>query len=122
MSKKIRINHSKSPFKKLNKKNKEKDFINEDLNKKLQNIEQVINRTQKIIDEIETEEKQNKLLKMMYKEDVDENFVKTSMNINDSELNFLIQGLVSKGFVQFSSGDEIELTKNGVLHVKNEEC
>jgi hypothetical protein len=121
MSKKIRINHSKSPFKKIKKKNSEKEFKNEELELKIQSLEKVISRTQRIIDDFERDEKQDQLLNLMYQDDVDEDFVKTSMNISESELNLLIQDLISRGFLQFVSGDEIEITRDGLLYIKNQE-
>ena len=119
--KRIRINHSRSPLKRIKEKSGEKEIKNEELETKLQNIEQVIQRTQKIIEDFEREEKTDQLLRMMYQDDVNEEFVKTSMNISEGELNSLIQDLVSKGFVQFVSGDELELTRDGILYMKNQE-
>ena len=120
MAKRIRIDHSKSPLKRIKKKNSEKEFKNEDLELKIQSLEQVISRTQKIIDEFERDEKQDQLLNLMYQDDVDEDFVKTSMNISENELNLLIQDLISRGFLQFVSGDEIEITRDGILYIKNQ--
>lgn len=117
----IRINHSKSPLNLVKIKNMEKDFKSEDLELKIQNLEQVLSRTQKIIDEFDRDEKTDQLLKMMYSADVDEDFVKTSMNISENELNLLIEGLISRGFLQFVSGDEVELTREGVLYMKNQD-
>jgi len=120
MFKKIRINRSKSPLNRIKKKNSEKEFKNEDLELKIQSLEQVISRTQKIIDDFERDEKQDQLLNLMYQNDVDEDFVKTSMNISENELNSLIQDLISRGFLQFVSGDEIEITQDGILYMKNQ--
>ncbi len=121
MAKRIRINHSKSPLNQIKKKSFEKEFKNEDLEIKLQNLEHVISKTQRIIDEFERDEQRDDLLKMMYQDDIDEDFVKTSMNISENELNSLIQDLISQGFLQFVSGDEIELTRDGILYMKNQE-
>jgi helix-turn-helix protein len=119
--KRLRINHSKSPLSVLKKKTVKKEFKNKDLEMKLKDMEHVIARTQKIIDEFEKDEKRDKLLKMIYQDDIDEDTVKSTMNISDKELNFLIEELISKGFVQFVSSDDIELTSKGILHAKNEE-
>jgi superfamily II RNA helicase len=119
--KRIRINHSKSPFNRIKKKSFEKEFKNEDLEEKIQNLEQVISRTQRIIDEFERDEKRDHLLQMMYQDDVDEDFVRTSMNISENELNLLVEELISRGFLQFVSGDEVELTKDGILYMKNQD-
>jgi len=117
---KIRINHSKSPLNRIKRRKEKKEFKNEDLETKIQNLEQVISKTQRIIDDFDREEKRDQLLNMMYTDDVDEEFVKTSMNLSENELNSLIEELVSCGFLQFVSGDEIELTKDGVLYMKNQ--
>ena len=117
---KIRINHSKSPLNRIKRRKEKKEFKNEDLETKIQNLEQVISKTQRIIDDFDREEKRDQLLNMMYTDDVDEEFVKTSMNLSENELNSLIEELVSCGFLQFVSGDEIELTKDGILYMKNQ--
>ena len=119
--KRLRIDHSKSPLNRIRNKSVKTEFKQEDLATKLQNIEQVIARTQKIIDEFEQDEKRDQLLKMMYQDDVDEDFVKSSMNLPDNELNSLIEDLISRGFLQFVSGDEVELTRDGILYMKNQE-
>ena len=121
MAKRIRIDHSKSPFKRIKKKKSEKEFKNEDLELKIQSLEQVISRTKRIIDDFERDEKQDQLLNLMYQDDVDEEFVKTRMNISENELNLLIQDLISRGFLQFVSDDEIEITRDGILYIKNQE-
>lgn len=116
---KIRVNRSKLD-KKSNKTKEKKDFKQEDLELKIKNLERVMHRTQKVIDEFEREEKQDRLLSMMYKDDVDAEFVKNSMGVSEEELSSLVNDLVSRGFLQFVSGDEIELTKDGVLYMKNQ--
>ncbi len=116
---KIRVNRSKLN-KKSNKTKEKKDFKQEDLELKIKNLERVMHRTQKVIDEFEREEKQDRLLSMMYKDDVDAEFVKNSMGVSEEELSSLVNDLVSRGFLQFVSGDEIELTKDGVLYMKNQ--
>jgi len=118
--KRLRIDHSKSPFNRIRNKSVKTEFEQENLSIKLQNIEQVITRTQKIIDEFEREEKREQLLKMMYQEDVSEDLVKSSMNISENELNSLVEDLISHGLLQFVSGDEVELTRDGILYMKNQ--
>lgn len=119
VKRKIRVNRSKLD-KKSNKTKEKKDFKQEDLELKIKNLERVMHRTQKVIDEFEREEKQDRLLSMMYKDDVDAEFVKNSMGVSEEELSSLVNDLVSRGFLQFVSGDEIELTKDGVLYMKNQ--
>ena len=119
--KRLHIDHSKSPLNRIRNKSVKTEFKQEDLSMKLQNIEQVIARTQKIIDEFEQEEKREHLLKMMYQEDVSEDLVKSSMNISENELNSLIEDLISHGLLQFVSGEEVELTRKGILYMKNQE-
>ena len=119
--KRLRIDHSKSPLNLIRNKSVKTELKQENLSMKLKNIEQVITRTQKIIDEFERDEKRDQLLKMMYQDDVDEEYVKSSMNLPDNELNSLIEDLISRGLLQFVSGDEVELTRDGILYMKNQE-
>jgi len=121
MAKKIRINHSKSPLNRFKQNKPGKEIKSKDLEEKIQNLEQVISRTQQVIEDFEREEKRDQLLQMMYQDDVDEDFVKTSMNISENELNSLIEDLISCGFLQFVSGDEVELTPDGVRYMKNQD-
>ena len=118
--KRLRIDHSKSPLNLIRNKSVKTELKQEDLSMKLQNIEQVITRTQKIIDEFEREEKREQLLKMMYQEDVSKDLVKSSMNISENELNSLVEDLISHGLIQFVSGEEVELTRDGILYMKNQ--
>jgi helix-turn-helix protein len=58
---------------------------------------------------------------LMYSDDVDVDFVKTTMNISENELNSFVSELVQNGFLEFVSEDEIKLTKSGLSYVKNQE-
>jgi len=118
--KRLRIDHSKSPLNLIRNKSVKTELKQENLSMKLKNIEQVITRTQKIIDEFEREEKREQLLKMMYQEDVSKDLVKSSMNISENELNSLVEDLISHGLIQFVSGEEVELTRDGILYMKNQ--
>ena len=119
VKRRIRVNRSKSN-KKSNKTKEKKEFKQEDLELKIKSLERVMHRTQRVIDEFEREEKQDLLLSMMYKDDVDAEFVKNNMDVSEEELNSLVNDLISRGFLQFVSGDEIELTKDGILYMKNQ--
>jgi len=119
VKRRIRVNRSKSN-KKSNKTKEKKEFKQEDLELKIKSLERVMHRTQRVIDEFEREEKQDLLLSMMYKDDVDAEFVKNNMDVSEEELNSLVNDLISRGFLQFVSGDEIELTKEGILYMKNQ--
>ena len=119
VKRRIRVNRSKSN-KKSNKTKEKKEFKQEDLELKIKSLERVMHRTQRVIDEFEREEKQDLLLSMMYKDDVDAEFAKNNMDVSEEELNSLVNDLISRGFLQFVSGDEIELTKDGILYMKNQ--
>ena len=119
VKRRIRVNRSKLN-KKSDKTKEKKEFKQEDLELKIKNLERVMHRTQRVIDEFEREEKQDLLLSMMYKDDVDAGFVKNNMDVSEEELNSLVNDLISRGFLQFVSGDEIELTKDGILYMKNQ--
>ncbi len=119
--KKIRINHNRSLVK-LAKDKIVKDEVKQmDFEEKIANLEQILQRTQALIAQDEHDEKLDKLLNLMYSDDVDVDFVKTTMNISDDELSSFVKELVDMGFLEFVTNDEIELTKAGVSYVKNQE-
>ena len=118
--KKIRINRNRSTLKFTKNKLAKNKFKQIDLEEKLANLEQILHRTQMLIEQDEHDEKRDQLLKMMYSNDVDANFVKTTMKISDDELNSFINELEQMGFLEFVSDDEIKLTKDGIIYVKNQ--
>jgi len=61
--------------------------------------------------------RQNKLLQLMFLDDIDVDFVKTTMNITDDELKRMVEDLVKKGLLEYSSDDEVELTDEAIYHI-----
>jgi len=86
----------------------------------LTNLEQVLLRTQMIIDADKREEQRDQILKMMYLDDIDSEFVKNNLDISDKELTAIVDELVELGFLQFISDDELEISKKGTIYVKNQ--
>ena len=90
------------------------------LEEKLTNLEQVLLRTQMIIDEDKREGQRDQILKMMYLDDIDSEFVKNTLKISDNELKSIVDELVELGFLQFISDDEVEISKKGSIYAKNQ--
>jgi len=68
-----------------------------------------------------SEQRRNQLLKMMYQDDIDDEFVTTTMDISHDELESLVGELIQLGFLQYCSNDEVELTKDGVFYLINQD-
>ena len=117
--KRIRINHNRSPLKlmkkKLNEKNEEQKID------KIKNIEEVIARTEMISKRLESEQKRDELLKMMYYDDIDADHAISAMNISFDELKLLVNELIEMGYIQQSSNDEVELTSSGILYIMGQD-
>jgi len=73
-----------------------------------------------IIDEDKREEQRDQILKMMYLDDVESEFVKNTLEISDDELKSIVDELVELGFLQFISEDELKISKKGTIYVKNQ--
>jgi helix-turn-helix protein len=71
-----------------------------------------------LIEEEEHDEKQYQLLKLMYMDDVNSQYVINSLEISEDELNSLVEELVELGFLKFISDDEAEITKEGISYLK----
>ena len=119
--KRIRINRNKSFFKPAKNKPAKNEIKQIDFEEKLANLEQILHRTQALIAQDEHDEKLDQLLTLMYSDDVDVDFVKTTMNISENELSSFVSELVQNGFLEFVSEDEIKLTRSGISYIKNQE-
>lgn len=110
------MNPDKSPLNlirnRCHQKNEEDDF-----EERTENIRQVIARSEMISKNDGSEQRQNQLLKMMYQDDIDHEFVTTTMDISHDELESLVDELVQLGYLHYCSNDEVELTKDGVFHI-----
>lgn len=65
--------------------------------------------------------KQNKLLQLMFLDDIDVDFVKSTMRITDNELKIMIDDLVKNGLLEYSSDDEVELTDEAIYHITSKD-
>ncbi len=123
MEKRIRINHSKSPFDFLKNKKEKKDTsldkisIIEKIDNRVSKSDDLFDETEFITTKYEPSAKENMLLKLMYLEDVDSEYVKEEMRVTDKELQYIVDNLLDKGFVKHSKNDEIELTMEGIYHI-----
>jgi len=116
LRRRIRINPDKSPINLIkNKSNKDNEKI--DFEKRIENVNEALNRAQTFSERYEYEQKIGQLLTMMYLDDIDADFVKNSMKISDDELESMVEKLIELGYLHYVSDDEVELTKDGVFHV-----
>ena len=58
---------------------------------------------------------------MMYLDDVDSDHVKNTMRISDDQLDNLVNNLIDKGFLKYSSNNEVELTREGIYYITSKE-
>ena len=118
--KRIRVDPSNSPLnlmkKKINEKNEKEVF--ED---RVENIEEVIVRSEMISKRNVSEQKRDELLKMMYYDDIDADHVLDTMQISNGELESIVGELIELGFIQNSSNDEVELTMDGIFYIMNQD-
>lgn len=121
IKRKIRINHSRSPLKLLKNKIKYKQEKTVNAEETLENLDEVIQRVQSIIDQDEREEKRDKLLKMVYDDDISAEDVHSTIDITHVELELIVNELVELGFLRFINEDEVELTNDGILYLQNQD-
>ena len=68
-----------------------------------------------------SEQKRDELLKMMYYDDIDSDYVLNTMKISDDELESMVNELIELGYIRHSSNDEVELTMDGIFHIMNQD-
>jgi len=122
---KIRRNPERSPINLVKKKLEkppliieEEEIVEEDPVSFVQRIDELSQKVQTMIDEEEHDEKQYQLLKMIYLDDIDLEFVVNNLGISENELKSLVDELVERGFLQFISDDEAEITEVGINYLK----
>ena len=76
------------------------------------------NKHSKII-EHGVEEISSDLIKIMYSEDVDSDFVTEQLGISFEELQALVDILVKHGLLRYSSEDELELTEKAIRYIES---
>ena len=91
------------------------------VDKSIENIRNVIARSEMISRNPVSENRRSQLLKMMYQDDIDHELVTTTMGISHDELESLVDELIQLGFLQYCSNDEVELTKDGVFYLINQD-
>jgi len=123
---KIRINPERSPLnllknkfldKKEKKKHREQIKRVELMDEKIMNVDDFFDDETTLSTKYEPSPKQNRLLKMMYLDDIDVDYVKTKMKVTDEELEFMVDELVELGFLEYSSDDEVELTDEAIYYI-----
>jgi len=67
-----------------------------------------------MLEDTKTDDLQYQLLKMMYIDDVDADFVKNYLGITSMDLKNVVDELVFMGLLQYTTDDEVELTKDGI--------
>lgn len=125
---KIRVNSSKSPLNLLKDRLK-KNNIEKKQEERSKNIEKINEQIKKMNDLFDDEENvsikyepspmQNRLLKMIYLDDVDADHVKKNLKISNNELENLVNQLVEVGLVEYTSDNEVELTNEGIYYIVN---
>ena len=121
MKKRIKINHSKSPLNLFKIRNKEDSSDSEKVIEKIDDhaskLDYLYDENEFVSTKYEPTAKENILLRLMYLEDVDSDFVKSEMRVTDLELQKIVNNLLNEGFVKESSSNEIELTADGIYHI-----
>jgi predicted transcriptional regulator len=62
---------------------------------------------------LEEHEKAYSFLKLIFHENIDVETAKNMLNLNDDEINKIIKELIELKLLQYTSGDEIEITESG---------
>ena len=87
---------------------------------KIINIQDTIRKTEKLIQQDEIEEKQDKVLNMIYAEDIDAEQIIKNFDMSYDDLDKIVQDLLDAGYIKYISNNEVELTQQGVLYIKNQ--
>jgi hypothetical protein len=99
-----------------------KEIIKEDYEEKpigfVERINQLSQQVQMLVDQEEHDEKQYKLLRMMYNDDVNIKHALKILDISENELMYMVDELVELGFLEYISDDEAEITEEGISYLK----
>ena len=117
IKKRVNIDKSKSPFSFLKKKNQ----VNKNSNFNIKELEESYIKSQELYEENQPTPNENRLLMMIYLDDVDSDYVKTSMNISDKQLEILVNNLIDRGYLRQLDTNEIELTREGIYYITTKE-
>ncbi len=122
---KIRRNPTRSPLnlirKKLNRSNllPEEKVETDNENEAFIDVDRpmdILQKVQRIIDDDET---QFQLLKMIYLDDIDTNYVVNNLGISKTELVSIVDNLVEQGYLKFNSDNDAEITQDGIEFIKS---
>jgi len=69
--------------------------------------------------EAEVETPLSELMKIMYSKDVDAEFVTDKLGISSNELRSLVDELVKRGLLRYTTDDEAELTEQGIKYIES---
>ncbi len=58
-------------------------------------------------------------MKIMYSKDVDAEFVTDKLGISSNELRSLVDELVKRGLLRYTTDDEVELTEQGIKYIES---
>ena len=76
------------------------------------------NKEKEKVKDIEINEKEFELLKMLYARDVDIGTATDILNVSEKQLNYMVQKLLTLEMLHYSSFDEVALTDTGIDHLK----
>jgi len=116
---------TKSPFNFFRKRVIEKKVKTTNQEEKFTNfnsyMDQLLQKTKMMDDDKEHNEKQYRLLKMIYSDDINADFVINNLDVTENELKSLVDELVEIGFLKLNSDDEAEITEDGIVHILHRE-
>jgi len=129
ITRKIRVNHNHSPLNFLRNKlkNKEKQEKHENKILSIEHIDEKIENMEELFDDelssikYEPNTNQNRLLQMMYLDDIDADFVRNKMGVSDKELENIVDGLVKLGLLEYSSDNEVQLTDEAIYYITSKD-
>ena len=120
--KRIRVDPARSPLnliiKKLQEKKTEREVVEDDF----VDPNQFSPLVQIMLEETKKDDLYYQLLKMMYIDDVDAEYVENHLGISTDELKNAVDKLVFLGFLKYNSEDEVELTDDGVALIMHREA
>ena len=129
ITRKIRVNHKRSPLNLLRNKleNKEKKEKHERQIVSIKNIDEKIENVKDFYDDevsstnYTPSQKQNMLLQMMYLDDIDSDFVRNKMGVSDKELENMVEELIKIGLLEYSSNNEVQLTDEAIYYITSKD-
>ncbi len=103
----------------IEKKQEERSKNIEKINEQIKKMNDLFDDEENVSIKYEPSPMQNRLLKMIYLDDVDADHVKKNLKISNNELENLVNQLVEVGLVEYTSDNEVELTNEGIYYIVN---